>query len=132
MTNFKSVLKAGYLYLVSAISIIMIIIAATSVVQNIITYNILDIKQERWGETPEAICNWKYVPKVESESADFVSVPNTYNYDSLEECLETESKSIEHRAKIQYAYDMAQALAMLLVAIPVWIYHWKLIRREEQ
>lgn len=131
MTNFKSVLKAGYLYLVSAISIVMIIIAATSVLQNVITYNILDIKQERWGETPESICNWKYVPKTEETTDSSISQPVTYNYDSLEDCLEKEALALDEQAKTRYAYDMAQALAMLLVALPVWIYHWRLIRKEQ-
>jgi len=128
MSNWIKVLKAGYLYVVAGITLVMTLIGSTIVIQNIITYNILDIKQERWGETPEVSCQWKYQdPILESD----INLRNEYNYTSLEECIETETTMIEQRAKTRYAYDMAQAIALLLIALPVWAYHWKLIRKGE-
>lgn len=128
MSNWIKVLKAGYLYVVAGITLVMTLIGSTMVIQNVITYNILDIKQERWGETPEVTCQWKYQePILESDT----SLRNEYNYESLEDCVETETTMIEQRAKTRYAYDMAQAIALLLIALPVWAYHWKLIRKGE-
>jgi hypothetical protein len=100
------------------------------VIQNVITYNILDIKQDRWGESPEITCQWKYQEPVKNELES--SLVSEYNYSSFEECVETEGENMRERAKTRYAYDMSQALAMLLIAIPVWAYHWTLIRREEK
>lgn len=130
MSNFKSFLKAGYLYVVAGITLVMILIGSTMLIQNVITYNILDIKQDRWGESPEITCQWKYKEPIENELDS--SLVSEYNYDSFEECVEVEENNLKERAKTRYAYDMSQALAMLLIAIPVWAYHWKLIRREEK
>lgn len=132
MSNFKSYLKAGYLYVVAGITLVMILIGSTMIIQNVITYNILDIKQERWGQSPEVTCEWKYQDPTTETTETSVPRPSESNYDSLEECIEAETKAIEEQAKIRYAYDMAQAVAMLLIAIPVWAYHWRLIRREDK
>lgn len=130
MTNFKSILKAGYLYIVCGITIVMIIFSASTIVKNFITYNLLGIQQERWSETPELACSWKYVDKSEL-SADSTVAPSQYTYESLEDCIQKETEAQKQRAKIQYAYDMAEAVAMLLIALPLWIYHWSLIRKEQ-
>lgn len=128
MSNWIKVLKAGYLYVIAGITLVMTIMGSTMIIQNVITYNILDLKQDRWGETPEVVCQWKYQEPSEDAANSIVS---EYNYDSFEDCVETETKLIEERARVGYAYDMAQAIALLLIALPVWAYHWRIIRKGE-
>jgi hypothetical protein len=130
--NIKSILKAGYLYVVAGITLVMILIGSTMAIQNIITYNILGITSDYYGESPEALCQWKYQPESETELDSTVPRSTDYNYQSLEECLETEGSILDERAKTRYAQDMARAISMLIIAIPVWAYHWRIIRREDQ
>ncbi len=47
-----------------------------------------------------------------------------------EEEAEQKKQSDENRSA-QKQRDAAQALAMIIVATPVWFYHWKMARREQ-
>lgn len=127
-TKFKKILKAGYLYVVSGITLIMILIGLTTVVNNVVTYNILQVEREQWGQSPEQICT---TPRTFTEGIKDVFTRDLTD-EELDECIERETQNQKENAKIRYTYAMAEGLSLLIVALPFWIYHWSIIRKEEK
>lgn len=113
-------IKKVYLYLVSLISLVILVIAAISLIN-------LGIK------------TWIF-PKADN---NYYSAPMYVNCSGLDEtskkmepaCTDPDFKSKEEQRvnddrAAQKQRDASQALAMILVASPVFYYHWKLARKE--
>ncbi len=108
-------LKKAYLYLVSVISLVIAVVGAIMIINL-------------------ALKTWVF-PKADSNV--YYSAPCVNSYDSAgkpQGCdpaqQELFSKQDAENRASQKQRDAAQALAMILVATPVWYYHWKMARRE--
>ncbi len=107
-------LKKAYLYIVSLISLIILIIAAVG---------LLNMALKTWIFT-KADLNIYYptCPQVMPADKGNISVPA---------CDEAQQQKIQaDQSASQKQRDAAQYLAMLIVGAPVFWYHWKLARRE--
>lgn len=113
-------IKKVYLYLVSLVSLIILIIASIMLINM-------------------ALKTWVF-PKADN---NYYSSPMMVNCAALDEkskavepaCTDPDWKAKEEaRVKedraAQKQRDAAQALAMIIVAAPVFLYHWKLARKE--
>lgn len=107
-------IKKVYLYLVSLISLVILVIAG------IILINL-------------ALKTWVF-PKADSNSygmycpAISEKTPEGEAISQPRECTDEQYAKDQRAAKKQR--DASQALAMIIVATPVFFYHWKLARRE--
>lgn len=113
-------IKKVYLYLVSMVSLIILIIASIMLINM-------------------ALKTWAF-PKADN---NYYSAPMYVNCAALDEaskkiepaCTDPEwEKKEAQRAQddraAQKQRDAAQALAMIIVATPVFLYHWRLARKE--
>jgi hypothetical protein len=115
-------LKKAYLYLVSVISLIIAVVGAIM---------LLNMALKTWVFTKADTLDYYYGPCMSRTVP--VKVDGAVAVESVE-CTSDEKAAYEKEAKerrsSQKQRDAAQALAMLLVATPVWYFHWKMARKE--
>lgn len=102
-----------YLYLVSLISLVILVIASII---------LINLALKTWV-FPKADQNYyAYCPTIAEKAPDgeVISQPR--------EC--TDEQYARDQRTAQKQRDAAQALAMIIVAAPVFYYHWKLARKE--
>jgi hypothetical protein len=107
-------IKKVYLYLVSLISLVIIVIAS------IMLINL-------------ALKTWVFQNADDNYYAGYCPVmaektPDGETMTQPREC--TDDQYAKDQRKSQKQRDASQALAMIIVAAPVFLYHWKLARKE--
>ena len=107
-------IKKVYLYLVSLISLVILVIASII---------LINLALKTWV-FPKADNNYytAYCPTISETTPDGMEISKP------RECTD-EQYARDQRAS-QKQRDAAQALAMIIVAAPVFYYHWKLARKE--
>jgi hypothetical protein len=115
-------IKKVYLYLMSLISLVIVIIGAIMLINMALKAWVFKKADNVAYYAPKVICNAPAnpdgtKPNLAPECAD-------PDYQAKEEAREKESRAAQRQR------DAAQALAMIVVATPVFLYHWKLARKE--
>lgn len=105
-------IKKAYLYLVSLVSIIIMVIGAIM---------LLNIALKAYIFTKADDARYTYC-------SSMVSAPEGKPVEQPLEC--TDEQYANDKRSAQRQSDAAQALAMILVASPVFYYHWRLARKE--
>src|SRR3989344_7549392 len=105
-------LKKAYLYLVSVISLIIAVVGAIM---------LLNLALRTWI-FPKADFDYYYGGPCMTSKAP---TPDGRTVPCTTEEEEKFKKDAEDRKSAQKQRDAAQALAMIIVATPVWLYHWK-------
>ncbi|HVY67296.1 MAG TPA: DUF5671 domain-containing protein [Patescibacteria group bacterium] len=109
-------LKKAYLYLVSIISLVIAVVGAII---------LIDMALKSWIFT-KADRNYYSTDCYSKAPAAVGEAPQPC---SAEELAAQEQQEADQQAA-QKQRDAAQALAMLIVATPVWYYHWRAARKE--
>lgn len=113
-------IKKVYLYVVSLISLIILVIAAIM---------LINLGLKTWV-FPKADDNYyaypAYVncPAMDEQTRKTVVECNDPDYAKKEE------ERVKNERSAQKQRDASQAIAMILVAAPVFLYHWRLARKE--
>jgi hypothetical protein len=107
-------LKKAYLYLVSTISLIITVVGAIM---------LINLALKAWVFT-KADQNYYSYPCSQNVGADDKPVPCDQS------TIDAEHKQDDENRASQRQNTAAQALAMIIVATPVWFYHWKMARKE--
>ncbi|MBL8030521.1 MAG: hypothetical protein JNN11_04720 [Candidatus Doudnabacteria bacterium] len=108
-------LKKAYLYLVSVISLVIWVIGAIM---------LLNMALKTWVFT-KADKDFYYVgPCIAKYNSDGTTMPCS------KEEEEKQRASAEENRAAQKQRDASQALAMILIAGPVWYGHWRMAKRE--
>ena len=115
-------IKKVYLYLVSLISLIILVVAGIILVNLALRTWIFTKADDAFYYPARIVCE-------EITSPDGVVMPQPA------ECADPDYETKEREAEMdrrsaQKQRDASQALAMILIASPVFYYHWKLARRE--
>jgi hypothetical protein len=106
-------IKKVYLYLVSLISLVILVIAGIM---------LINLALKTWV-FPKADTNYyTYCP------ATIEKTPEGESIAQPREC--TDEQYAKDQRAAQKQRDAAQAVAMIVVAAPVFLYHWKLARKE--
>lgn len=106
-------IKKVYLYVVSLISLVIFVIAGIM---------LINLGLTTWVFPKADLTNNYYCPKVAE------TTPEGTKIEAPRECTdEAYAKDLRTAEKQRQA---AQALAMIIVATPVFFYHWKLARKE--
>lgn len=108
-------LKKAYLYLVSVISLIIAVVGAIM---------IINLGLKAWVFT-KADQNYYSYP-CQQPIAD----PNGKIPPCDQAAIDQQKKMADDNLASQRQNTAAQAIAMILVATPVWLYHWKMARKE--
>lgn len=112
-------IKKVYLYLVSLISLIIVIAGAIILINMALKAWVFKKADNTTYYAPKVICSTpgNSAPNPAPECSD-------PDYEAKQQAQETESRSAQRQR------DAAQAIAMIIVATPVFLYHWRLARRE--
>lgn len=119
----KNVIRNIYLYLVSAVSLFMIVFSVVS---------LINLGMRTWI-FPKADDNMYYARPVQEYC--------TFDREGKQTCpsaeerakLEAQDKQRQEESRVsQRQQQLVQNISMLLVAIPLFIYHWMVIRRDRK
>lgn len=113
-------IKKVYLYLVSLVSLIVLIVGVTMLV-NMGLKALLHADQTLLYPAPECTTQPVAQPNGTKSIAQPVCDPN---YEAKQQEFQKENTSLQKRQEV------ARSLAMIIVALPVFLYHWKLARKE--
>jgi hypothetical protein len=128
-----SLIRTIYLYLITAITIIMVIVAMVNVIKMGLEY-VFDVKSyEEIGRIYE--CDDRYganhylgkppvPPTIEPTQVEPLTEEEKTN------CLKAAEEERKERAANNRKRDVIWSLAMLIVALPLYFYHWKTIQKN--
>lgn len=106
-------IKKVYLYLVSLISLILLIYASVS---------LINLGLKTWV-FPKADTNYyTYCPSIAEKGPDGETISQP------REC--TDEQYAKDQRTAQKQRDASVAIAIIIIAAPVFYYHWKLARKE--
>ncbi len=115
-------IKKIYLYVVSLVGLIILIVAGVT---------LINMGLKAWVFT-KADSNIGYAPQI--SCAQPPSAPDTTNakppecsdpnYAAKQKQIETDQRAAQRQS------DAAHAIAMIIVGVPVFVYHWRLARKE--
>lgn len=111
-------LKKAYLYLVSVISLIIVVIGAIM---------LINLALRTWVFTKADRLDYFSAPCISSKAP----TPDGRTVPCTQEEEEQQRKDAQERRTAQKQRDAAQAIAMIVVATPVWWGHWRLAKREQ-
>jgi hypothetical protein len=108
-------IKKIYLYAVSLVSLVMLVIAAVI---------LINLGLKTWVFTKAD--NYRYY---EPPAASTCVTPDDKNCQPISE--EERARLAKENQSSQKQQDAAHAVAMILVAAPVFYYHWRLAKKEQ-
>lgn len=115
-------IKKVYLYMVSLISLVILVIAGILLINLGLKAWVFTNADNAYNYSPKLICT-------ETKDPSGALIP--LDPDCSNPNYEEEQRAEEaNRRSAQRQNDAAQALAMIIVATPVFLYHWKLARKE--
>ncbi|MEK7652156.1 MAG: hypothetical protein AAB351_03080 [Patescibacteria group bacterium] len=112
-------IKKAYLYVVSLVSLIIIMVGAITLLN--MGLKIL-LNAEEYYAYPMMSVNCEAIPAERGAAVKPTECDS--NYQAKQQ--EAEKKNQQQQRK----RDIAQSLAMIIVGVPVFYYHWKLARKE--
>lgn len=137
MTTDKiKIIRYIYLYLVTAITIIMIIISTIGFIR--LALNEWVFKVKTWEEVNAGYngeCGYAYLRDIEKPvvaPAPETTTATTLTPEEKAKCI----ADAEERAKNNHSNDtkreLVEWIAMLVVAFPLYLYHWGIIKKESK
>jgi hypothetical protein len=114
-------IKKVYLYLVSLISLIILVIAAIMLINMALKAWVFH-KADMVYYYPPVACDYS-TPQGQKDAA---AVPECNDPSKTDRMMAEEKE----RRSAQRQSDAAHAIAMIIVGAPVFLYHWRLARKE--
>jgi glucan phosphoethanolaminetransferase (alkaline phosphatase superfamily) len=109
-------LKKAYLYLVSVISLIISVVGAII---------LLNMALKAWVFKKADQNYYSYPVCSQTKNPD-----GSVNQGCDPQLIAQQQKQDQENRAAQRQRDASQALAMIIVATPVWYYHWRMARKE--
>lgn len=116
-------IKKVYLYLVSLISLVILVVAAIMLLNLALKAFVFTKADDANFYPPRIICE-----EVKSSEGTPALAKDPACLDPQYEQKEREAE--KQRRSAQKQNQAANAIAMIIVATPVFLYHWKLARKE--
>lgn len=130
------VIRNIYLYLVTAISIVMLIISAVSLINLGMKEYVFDVKGWDELQDPKFQCGddillYTYGP--DGKMVDkYPNMTEEAKRQKKQECTLNLEKQAKLNHSNQVKSDLAWAISMFLVALPLYLYHWGVIKKENK
>ena len=136
MAKTPSIIRKVYIYLVTAITIVILLIGFIGLINLLLKEYVLDVKgwqeMDRYWECEEPIKEGsEFVPIVVGEVAEPVAVEVAEPVAVDEDCIAEVKEQREVQRMNDLKRDLAQYLAMIIVAFPLYLYHWGLVKKEK-
>jgi len=132
MAKKTSIIRKVYIYLVTAITIVILLIGFIGLINLLLKEYVLDVKGwqeiDRYWECEKI----EPVPIAVGEDEVPEPVPIAISTDEeKEDCIADAEEQREMQHVNDLKRDLAQYLAMILVALPLYLYHWGLVKKEK-
>lgn len=127
MINTKNIVKLIYLYLFSLVGLVLIIIASVTLID-------LGLKAFIFKSADTYISYPEYPTEKITISEDKVVSGTQIQEITEEQKVEYEAKQLEYQkenTERQRQRTASNSLAMFIVGIPLFLYHWKQIKRNK-
>lgn len=125
--NGKSIIRTIYLYMVTAIAIVLILISSIGLLNLLLKEYVFEIKS--WEEMQDF--SYQCDPKV----MDPIGVQNktvaTKTAEEIESCIAKKQLEASEQAKNRKLEDLTWFISMLVVALPIYLFHWGVIQRDQ-
>lgn len=137
-SNKVSVIRYIYLYLVTAITIVLIIISTSGLIRLVLNEYVFGVKTWEQLQGPGAYgqCMDEYLFYTYTDKGTKVlkDVTKTKEQMVLEkaDCLKTAEATAQMQHDNQVKTDLVWSLSMLIVALPLWFFHWAMIKRDHK
>lgn len=130
-------IRTVYLYLVSLIGLVTFIIGAVGTLNIGLEYYVFGLKTPQWAQSPAQICEAgdyydggrAYPTKARNEATGLLVTPPTE--EEKADCIATVTADQIERGKQEKLRSIAWSLSAIIVGLPVWLYHWTVIRRRK-
>lgn len=138
MAKTPSIIRKVYIYLVTAITIVILLIGFIGLINLLLKEYVFDVKgwqevEKYWEcDKPGGEFMLREVPEVVSETKDvIVDVEEAMTDKEKEDCIAEAKKQRDMQHMNDLKRDLAQYLAMIIVAFPLYLYHWGLVKKEK-
>lgn len=123
MLNKSSLIKTIYFYLVSLIALLMVVFSTADLINlGLKTWVFPKTNNNYYGPT----CALMVPTPIEKGATQ-----TTATVDYVKQC-EVDRKNQEDMAIIQNQRDAVRDISMIVVGIPLFLYHWITIRRDKE
>jgi len=120
-----SIVRFIYLYLITAITFIVFIIGAVSIVDQALKSFVFNVEEYDYYDRPVPVMDCGMYLEIEGE------------VEAYENCLAKQKETLEPETKKSKFTNEAKrrlsiGIAQVLVAFPLWIFHWRIIERDRR
>lgn len=123
----RKTIKSIYFYLVSFVALMMVVFSTADAINIALKTWIFTAADKDMYSYPKAACE---VP-APATPAEAKSVPATYKEDCLRQ-NEENIKQQELNRTAQKQRDVVRDLSMIVVGIPLFLIHWRILRKKEE
>jgi hypothetical protein len=115
--------RRTYYYLVCFATLLMMIIGSVQLVQNTLD---LIFPEEHYRMTPMDVYDRYQRP------GGNAATETPYTQEELEQMIEEEAERNERQARRRALRNLLGNIALIVIAAPVYVYHWRKVRAVEQ
>lgn len=133
-SNKAALIKNLYLYLVSFVALMMVVISTADII-DVVLRTFIFTKADNTYYSPYGGgpgCE-RYYPKGGGPRPEIITTTGTPEL-SEEECAKIEEynrKQEKENQSAQRQRDLVRDISFILVGVPLFLYHWRIIRRKE-
>jgi hypothetical protein len=123
------VIRNVYLYLVSMIGLIVFIIGAVGIINNVFQNYIFRVDFDNYYEAypyQTGTCYSPYIDPTDKEGKRLIT-PTT---EDSARCEQKQELQKEQNRRNRIGQEFSISIAQLLVGLPVWLFHWGIIQKE--
>lgn len=123
-------IKTLYLFLVSFVALMMLVISSVDIISLFLKTYILT-RADRYAYAPVANCDVpKQLPSIPTTTNN-AGVPATSTPEECRKQAEEQKRIDEENRLSQRQSDLVRDISLLVVAVPLFIGHWRLARKKE-
>jgi hypothetical protein len=125
------IIRTVYLYLVSMIGLLVFIFGCVSTIDNLLKNFVFQVNYNLTYEAPYprgGTCSQPYADPTDTTGKTMIA-PTTQE---VADCKVQMDKQNEQNRKNQIGMDFSVAFAQLIVGLPVWLFHWGIIQKENR
>ncbi len=121
--NKLSIIRFIYLYLITAITFIVFIIGAVNIVDQSLKSFVFNVEEYDYTRPVVAAIECERFLESDDEEA-------------YHDCLDKQKQASEQENKSRFTNEAKKrisiGIAQVLVALPLWIFHWRIIERDRR
>jgi hypothetical protein len=146
MPHLSTWVRPLYLYLACLVSLIVFIIGTTTIGHELMRRYIFGLKTDYYENParsceyiftqeklpPEYVYDGRPIAKPVLEANEGEDLTDEEREERYERCVENREVEIEEQSKYQLASKMSNGLTMILVSVPLFWLHWRIVSREKK